>query len=188
MRASSWREWASQHLSPSWCWEIFDVGEKTLICFHSDFEKKNYLKLKTKKKSHNQISESASLLSLHTLFPTDTDEWKQNYSVYWNSFLSAFSWKCKGKKRETLTWHRTSKLNSSIYEKLRRKATLQFFIPVPAIFLLTQVQRGSILGAKCIHLNISKLRVRRQCLIWTAVLPTCARGSRSCIIAASLPV
>lgn len=140
------------------------------------------------KNSHNQISESASLLSLHTLFPTDTDEWKQNYSVYWNAFLSAFSWKCKGKKRETLTWHRTSKLNSSIYEKLRRKATLQFFIPVPAIFLPTQVQRGSILGAQCIHLNISKLRVRRQCLIWTAVLPTCAGGSRSCIIAASLLV
>lgn len=188
MRVSSWREWASQHLSPSWCWEIFDVGEKTLICFHSDFEKKKKLSEIKNKNSHNQISESASLLSLHTLFPTDTDEWKQNYSVYWNAFLSAFSWKCKGKKRETLTWHRTSKLNSSIYEKLRRKATLQFFIPVPAIFLPTQVQRGSILGAQCIHLNISKLRVRRQCLIWTAVLPTCAGGSRSCIIAASLLV
>lgn len=49
MRASSWREWASQHLSPSWCWEIFDVGEKTLICFHSDFEKKKLSEIKIKK-------------------------------------------------------------------------------------------------------------------------------------------
>lgn len=131
MRKSSWREWAGQHLPPYWCWERLDYGrkrkkKKSLLwfLFILILKKKSYLKL-NKKKSHNQISASAFLLSLHTLFPTETDEWKQP----WNAFFACFFLETQGQEKRNFNVVQNFQVKFFHFWEAQKKSNIAVFHP-----------------------------------------------------------